>query len=280
MIKIIFACFVTSLNLPEFLKGVAKEIYVTTKEVIPAIILGCIFWIMYCSLQPHLIQFSDFLFNNISNQEFFYNRSILCLVILIYTCSLVYKEIFDAKHPKRLTGKSIILTAVVGAIYYITVRNDQEILLFSFFNISDFYLLDILLLTVCMSLWSYKSNAKNIHVTHKRIIEDSIHVDFKHDKLFRSKQVKELTNLIKESNPDNAISISITGEWGDGKSTFLSFVENELMNNENIVIKFNPWLGRQNISTTGIFFETLQEELSNYDSRTADKYTNIQIIFY
>ena len=64
---------------------------------------------------------------------------------------------------------------------------------------------------------------------------------------------------------DTCFAVSITGQWGSGKTTFMNILKDYYKKNSDVsVIKFEPW---KSDSTNGIikdFFTLLRNELSIY----------------
>lgn len=64
------------------------------------------------------------------------------------------------------------------------------------------------------------------------------------------------TNLEKE-----AFAVGITGEWGEGKTTFLNLMK-EQMKGKAEIVEFNPWMCRTPEQLTHDFFASLRSQLS------------------
>lgn len=85
---------------------------------------------------------------------------------------------------------------------------------------------------------------------------------------FFSKRIAETINK-RESN--EGLVIGLYGEWGEGKSTVLNFLENELKNDSIVVVRFNPWSFsyEENILTN--FYHTLATALEKNLSKLTEK---------
>lgn len=78
------------------------------------------------------------------------------------------------------------------------------------------------------------------------------------------------------SNNKSSFSIGIVGPWGSGKSSFLNFIFEEIKNeNQNIVLKFNPWLYPDETSLTRAFLNELEIKLKEYSSSLSRDVNNI-----
>jgi len=61
---------------------------------------------------------------------------------------------------------------------------------------------------------------------------------------------------------ENSIAIGIYGPWGDGKTTVLAFIEEELRkNNQIITMYFNPWRFGDEDELLKNFFASLVEQV-------------------
>lgn len=88
------------------------------------------------------------------------------------------------------------------------------------------------------------------------------------DLLGHRKMAKVLAKLIKTeySHKDNAIGIAVTGEWGVGKSTFLSYLDEQLAG--CIKVMFDPWVENSKDITTDML-ERVEAALRNKDTGLA-----------
>lgn len=62
------------------------------------------------------------------------------------------------------------------------------------------------------------------------------------DKFQRYSFAKRIAETIKARKNSESLVIGIYGAWGEGKSSILNYIDNELNTDQNIItIKFNPW---------------------------------------
>lgn len=62
------------------------------------------------------------------------------------------------------------------------------------------------------------------------------------DKFQRYEFSKRIAKTIIDRKEEDCIVIGVYGAWGEGKTSVINFIEQELKTNEKIVpIKFNPW---------------------------------------
>src|SRR5580704_6250998 len=60
------------------------------------------------------------------------------------------------------------------------------------------------------------------------------------DKLNRSRFSREIARSIGNWSGNESLVVSLTGEWGSGKSTIKNFV-NYYLKHKAYVLEFNPW---------------------------------------
>lgn len=71
---------------------------------------------------------------------------------------------------------------------------------------------------------------------------DSPIINEKDDKFSRWKFSKRIAQVISERRDPSSIVIGLYGQWGDGKTSVLNFIQSSLHEDENVVcINFNPW---------------------------------------
>lgn len=85
------------------------------------------------------------------------------------------------------------------------------------------------------------------------------------DDLFGTKDFAEhIAEGIKKRTSSDCLVLGINGKWGEGKSTALNFIHENLKNDENIkCLKFNPWLFSSPQVLLANFFEQLGNLISD-----------------
>ncbi|RUM46290.1 MAG: hypothetical protein DSY46_00175, partial [Hydrogenimonas sp.] len=88
------------------------------------------------------------------------------------------------------------------------------------------------------------------------------------DKLNFQPYTEKIADLIFTYNKQKSLVLSLEGEWGSGKTTFLNFLEKEIKtkleeNKETkyIFLHFNPWLISDSNQIIKIFFEELEKSI-------------------
>lgn len=101
-----------------------------------------------------------------------------------------------------------------------------------------------------------KNNGSN------NILEDTEIKNIKDDLLDRKKIVSDLVKIIEDDYKET-FTISLDGEWGEGKSTIINFIKEEFKNNNDFIFfDFNPWFYSNEKSIIKGFFEELQKKYS------------------
>lgn len=78
------------------------------------------------------------------------------------------------------------------------------------------------------------------------------------DRFQRYGFAKRIADTIFERENEDCIVIGIYGAWGEGKTSIINFIENELRAKENVItIKFNPWRYNDELALLKQFFQKL-----------------------
>lgn len=104
-----------------------------------------------------------------------------------------------------------------------------------------------------------KERYKNGFVTENPITED---------KLKRKDYASEIARRLLATKSGSSFALGVVGEWGSGKTSFLTLIEKEI-ENEVIIVKFNPWLSENSKAILRDYFDSLKVKLSEYDGNLA-----------
>lgn len=86
--------------------------------------------------------------------------------------------------------------------------------------------------------------------------------ELERDDFKRKPFAQQISNIIISRRESSSIVVGIYGEWGEGKTTILNFIEGELKRRENIIcIRYNPWYYSDEVMLLQDFFEVLANEL-------------------
>jgi Ni2+-binding GTPase involved in maturation of urease and hydrogenase len=91
---------------------------------------------------------------------------------------------------------------------------------------------------------------------------DAARTNSKDDRFRRAPFAKRIAETLSSLPDENSIAIGIYGPWGDGKTTLLAFIEEELRkNNQIITMYFNPWRFGDEDELLENFFASLVEQV-------------------
>ena len=80
------------------------------------------------------------------------------------------------------------------------------------------------------------------------------------DFLDRSNFAENIAKLIQEREEDNCLVIGLHGAWGEGKTSIINMVKEELINNKTdklIIMDFNPWRYDEEDALLALFYKDL-----------------------
>lgn len=188
------------------------------------------------------------LFDTIESSVFYDCISTGALALFILFC-------FNIEHnvPKRIGALFCIYT-----IIYLEFRflgNDEYTLVYFHWKVlSRVAYSDIVPIAMAFYAVTARNNkpvkVHNDNIPKSLYFEDTTNVT---DLLGHKNQAETIANIVKVeyANSQNAVGIAITGEWGAGKSTFLSYLNDSLK--DCICINFDPW----SESSTNVIYDLL-----------------------
>ena len=166
-------------------------------------------------------------------------------IILLLIIFLVYKKVFILDSPIKELHNILVYGDFFVVVVFLT-----SILLFLHYLINK-----IKDKTLDIVFGDKKDNNLN-----DNILEDGEVKNIKDDLLDRGKIVSDLVKII-EIDHNETFTIAIDGNWGDGKSTIINFVKEELSENNNFIFfDFDPWFYSNEKSIIEGFFEELQKK--------------------
>lgn len=78
------------------------------------------------------------------------------------------------------------------------------------------------------------------------------------DSFSRNDFAKQISDIIASRDSSDSLVIGIYGRWGEGKTSVLNLLQNELQFHQNIItIKFNPWYYKDQPKILELFFENI-----------------------
>lgn len=100
-----------------------------------------------------------------------------------------------------------------------------------------------------------------------KIISDNPIRNSESDLLDRNRSAELFAKHLFSLDYKDGLVVSVCGEWGSGKTSYINLMRNELTNN-SIVIDFNPWMFSDTNNLVQLFFSEMSEQLSNYSDNS------------
>ncbi len=97
------------------------------------------------------------------------------------------------------------------------------------------------------------------------------------DKLNYQKRAIDILAYLDKSNFANSFTIGIVGPWGNGKSSLIGLIEEELIEkplNSTIHLKFLPYLNHSETDIISEFFKQLSVEINKYSGSLSNQFLN------
>lgn len=200
------------------------------------------------------------------------------IVAFIIVSYLLYSLLKSIRIKAQVSGKYIFLLTILLSIYtyYRCFGSVWEFTKFSLFQ--EIAYLDIFIFFVIAQwiIFYKQANKKNegdkVNQENKGFKFDKPLNKSKEDILKRAEYAKSICSKIENTNiKDNAFSIGITGEWGNGKTSFLHLIDENLSGSENIVFYFKPWFNNGPTSIINDFFKLLSLKVDKYNPSLSRK---------
>ncbi|MCC9070483.1 hypothetical protein LNQ49_02565 [Flavobacterium sp. F-65] len=95
------------------------------------------------------------------------------------------------------------------------------------------------------------------------------------DRFNRYKFSKRIAETITKRNDNDGLVIGLYGIWGEGKSSVLNMIEEELNINEDVlIVKFNPWRFKDEDALILNFLKNISEVLNKELNTKAEKFVD------
>lgn len=226
-------------------------------------LLFLIFVIVLTALTPLIEKFFlEHLVHNTMDQvkSTFFLDFILIVAVIIY--SALQMNFCNSVKPKATM--TFVLLLLTGLYTYERAFND----FFTFITFrlsSSIAYLDTIFLVLMFHLGGYLKflQTKKTIQKHNQLFEDapiSDPVDDKLDGLFDLAS-KKIAKIISKNSFETSFTIGLNGEWGDGKTSVLNFVKNNIEGENTIVFDFNPWMGYDKKVLIKDFFNSFSDAL-------------------
>ena len=208
------------------IKGVLSVLFV--------IAMTLFIWQSLISFWYKLIGLS--LFGTIDSSVFYDCVSIGVLTLFILLCFFLEHNV-----SKRIYALFCIYT-VIYLEFRILGREEYSLMHFHWQVLSWAAYADIVPIAIAFYAITARNNksvkVNNDNISNSLYFEDTTNVT---DLLGHKNQAETIATIIKTeyTHSENSVGIAITGEWGAGKSTFLSYLNEALK--DCICINFDPW---------------------------------------
>lgn len=189
--------------------------------------------VMYSALKPYKVEIAA-----------------IIIMLIIYRGRKIYnllKKIFTAKY-----------CSFVDEIFIISVAS-ITMLIISIGKIINFVVglsfLIFIVVAVRIKCKKEKTNSRSLKIVSRfPYLDDRYAENIENDLLSRKNFVYNLKDAVISIKDKSSFTIGLNGQWGEGKTTILSFLYNELNKEDNIIIvKFNPW-----------FYNTKEDIIRNF----------------
>ncbi len=204
---------------------------------------------------------------------------IFIFLTLLFLCYWVYSKI---KIKFYLKKDYIIYSLLSVFIYgYIRYSYSDDLLgmnILSKVKYFDFFLLlAIVPIILIVSFW-YFNRVKEKENKKSDFYDDNPINCSEEDILNRKQKAIQVARLIKGNKSKTSLAIGIVGEWGNGKTSFMNFIEESFVDEKDyIIVHFNSWLNISINSIINDFFNTIEKKISIYSidiSKELKKYGN------
>ncbi len=203
---------------------------------------------------------ASYCLNNAGADTAFYLLLLFSLVCFVYR---LYKILIP-------TLNSVLLGIVLVLGYKIFFLDDST---YSFYEFSSGILKNcsyasVLLLSTLLIGLTYKSYRNPLIKipSIQSLLDDAPFIGSYSDGYGRTKYANSIANHINSTSSSISMAIGIVGDWGSGKSDFLSRLKSTLKkNSENIIFDFNPWRVNKTDAIIEEFFRALSKILKPYN---------------
>ncbi|WP_281613110.1 P-loop NTPase fold protein [Flammeovirga sp. SubArs3] len=195
------------------------------------------------------------------------------LIIFIFSIGLAYYSYY--KSNINLTPSWFYILSIY-LIEYVRLYNRYYHIDYTLYGVNIPYLVLLsFVFVLCVNIkylrnlileYYYEINEKK---SDGALYNDSPLKNLKDDQYGWEETVRVLKNNIKNSDYNTAFTIGITSKWGDGKTTFLNFLDDNLKEESLLRIHFNPWLSGNKNNIIDDFFKELNNKVKFVDTNVS-----------
>lgn len=189
------------------------------------------------------------------------------LNLLLFLCLLVACSAFVYRRYKDYYFSTWYLLGAIWGIWAVGYGNlwrfipiwrnvDYSWLLYAFFAV-------VIFVECAKKRWQKSKFMKNPELLDYMTDKDFRNDDFSPRRYMLACDIAK--RLLKTSTDNGSFAVSITGQWGTGKTRFLNLLRDE-MKEYAYVVDFRPWDSQDPKQIVNDFFSTLRDALSPYYS--------------
>lgn len=211
------------------------------------------------SMIEHMSKFSDALFDIKPQIKICID---ILITILFFLSTIWFTSFKKHRIDKPFLQKLLIVDLALFSWWSYERFCNDTISFYSIYNSTVSYIdvfigLIIILSIIALLKYNNKSHKSDSLGQNKTYIHDAPKLKLNEDCLFRESLVKNLTREIMSLDTETCSrSLAITSAWGNGKTTFLNFVKEQLESQIEI-ISITPWCINPGKSITTFFFQEI-----------------------
>ena len=203
--------------------------------------------------------------------------NILFLLLFFYSLNRLNNEIKSKQLPKP---KSLLFVLTFLAIYILIIRTNS---CFNFFGYDSWGMKwltysDIAFISFVFLFTEFRSYNKILAKNNSlSLIEDNSNPNKIIDKYGREKYLETIVSYIDNTTTDSSFVVGVFGDWGSGKTDFILRLKYHFepnaknVQNENIVVEFNPWKVSNKEAMIDDFFNDLAQALKPFNKSVSSK---------
>ena len=195
------------------------------------------------------------------------------ILIIIWACQKIRNRFY-------FKPEFVVYSAIFFIVYIWVNKNYSDDLLNTHFSSNLFYADIIYLITIVpfvikLGFWA---SSKDKRVIKSNLYNDSPISNPSDDILNRKQNALQVSRLIRNNKSESSLAVGIVGEWGNGKTSFMNFVEDSFKDDKDyIIVHFNSWLNISVHSIISDFFSTVEKKIRTHSvdiSKDIKKYGN------
>ncbi|WP_286965120.1 KAP family P-loop NTPase fold protein [Flavobacterium sp. UBA4854] len=267
----------------KIIKKIADYIYKSyskaiTNSIVNRFLFAFSFFLLFVLYKNNIETFIETFILVKPNFSNVYIDIILFSTTIVVSILIVTKIIQDEYIPSY--SEIFVSFLILFFIIYYGTNNKWNVLKCNILNFEIKYLILIgipilLFLSFCFYNWHKKkyNNPENSFRTNHFISDDPI-LDIDQDILDSKKVANNLIQILKNENHENSFTLGLVGPWGNGKSSVINFVKDDLnKNKENntISIQFLPYLNHNENDIINEFFILLSNQLGKYSGKVSNQ---------